>query len=142
MPLPFRDNAEKIVPGSIVNVANPLSSSGKVTGPHWFIIIQNPRRGDGSVLGIGCTSSFYSDSLNPKVHLAIPYAPHGHPATGFRKPTVACADWAYPIRLTEDGIDFDWEIAADNREFRYLPLAELRKLVQMFEAIRKGGSKR
>jgi hypothetical protein len=138
----YRADASLLVPGSIVRLRNPLSSSGKPTGPHWFVILDAPAvlaAHAPELTGIGCTSTFRDDWFDARRHLRIPHAakPNGHSMTGFTVPTLACVDWTHPIPVRIDGFQFDVEVDVDDDDARVLPVADLVKLKALFDSWEK-----
>lgn len=138
----YRADASLLVPGSNVRLRNPLSSSGKPTGPHWFVILDAPAvlaAHAPELTGIGCTSTFRDDWFDARRHLRIPHAakPNGHSMTGFTVPTLACVDWTHPIPVRIDGFQFDVEVYVDDDDARVLPVADLVKLKALFDSWEK-----
>jgi hypothetical protein len=116
--LPYSADATRLSPGSIVKIEQPLSSSGKPTYPHFFIVLDipdQPKPGDVIRL-VGISSRIAPDDVDPARHVVMKWLARkgGDPDTGFDKPCHACADFPHRL-IVVAGNHFAAEVAAEHR---------------------------
>jgi hypothetical protein len=130
----------KLRAGSIVKVQAPLSSSGKPTYPHFFIVLsipESPKVGD-LIRVAGVTSRISPSSAKPDRHVAMRWLNRrgGDPQTGFNVPCYACADFLNRLPIYA-GASFALEVAAED-EGRFIRDDKLQTLVAMVNALTRG----
>ena len=116
--MPYIADATRLTPGTIVKIEHPLSSSGKPTYPHFFIVLSvpdQPKPGDVIWL-IGVSSRIAPNHADPARHVAMKWLARkgGDPETGFDKPCHARADFLHRLTVTA-GSRFPVEVEAEHR---------------------------
>jgi uncharacterized protein (DUF433 family) len=116
--LPYSADATQLDPGSIVKVERPVSSSGKPTYPHFFIVLTIPDRmkvGDLIPL-VGISSRIDSKSSDPAKHIAMKWLARrgGDPETGLERRCYACVDFTHALEVHR-GNEFPLEVAAEHQ---------------------------
>ena len=111
-------DASRLEAGSIVRIENPVSSSGRATHGHYFIIVFIPAsiRPGSLILLVGVSSSVPRTSLDPARHVAMKWLarPGGDPETGFSRLCHACVDFTHVLEVYA-GEQFTLEVAAEHR---------------------------
>ena len=139
-------DARRLQAGSIVKVEKPLSSSGKPTYPHFFIVLSIP---DNLLPGeliplVGISSRIDSKSTDPAKHVAMKWLNRkgGDPETGFDLPCHACMDFTHVLEIYE-GTHFPTEVAADHSG-KFIRAEKLQTVVATMNAWarRKSGNRR
>ena len=128
--------AQRITPGAIVKIERPLSSSGKPTTPHFFVVLtgpEQPNEGDFFFL-MGVSSRIDPKSADPARHVSMKWLNRkgGDPETGFTKPCFACADFTHvlPVR---SGKTYKVEVEAEYAG-KYISPDKLQALVAVMNA--------
>jgi hypothetical protein len=129
-------DATRLTPGSIVKIERPVSSSGKPTYPHFFIVVfvpDQPKPGDVIRL-VGVSSRIGSSDVDPAKHVAMKWLARkgGDPETGFDKPCHACADFLCRLIVTS-GSSFPIEVEAEYRG-KYIRADKLQAVVATVNA--------
>jgi hypothetical protein len=109
-------DAARLRSGSIVKVEKPLSSSGRPTYPHFFIVLTVPesiKPGD-EILLVGISSRIDPRSADPAKHIAMKWNARkgGDPETGFSRPSYASVDFTYVLQVYR-GETFQLEVEAE-----------------------------
>jgi len=109
-------NASRLRAGSIIKLESPLSSTGKPTYPHFFVVVWIPvlpKPGD-SIRLVGVSSSIPPYSIDPARHVAMKWLGRrgGDPETGFTRPCHACVDFTQKLTVYE-GKTYQAEVAAE-----------------------------
>lgn len=103
--------------GSIIKLESPLSSTGKPTYPHFFVVVWIPvmaKPGDAIRL-VGVSSGIPPDSVDPARHVAMKWLGRrgGDPETGFTRPCHTCVDFSQRITVYA-GTTYPAEVAAEH----------------------------
>ena len=110
-------DARRLQPGSIVKVEKPLSSSGKPTYPHFFIVLSVPNEINPGMLIplVGISSRIDSNSAAPAKHVVMKWLGRrgGDPETGFISLCHACMDFTHILEVYA-GSQFPVEVAAEH----------------------------
>jgi hypothetical protein len=129
--LSYFADATQLQPGSIVRVEMSLSSSGKPTYPHFFIVLDVPDLvQSGSIIPlIGISSRIESKSADPAKHVSMKWLNRkgGDPETGFDKPCHACMDFTHILTIYKGNI-FHLEVAAEY-QWKFIKADKLRTVV-------------
>ena len=134
-------DATHLEPGSIVRVEQPLSSSGKLTYPHFFIVLLIPehvKAGD-MIPCVGISSRVDPKSADPAKHVAMKWLNRrgGDPETGFTTPCFACMDFTH-VLVVRAGSRYALEVAAEDSG-RFIRADKLHTVVATMNAwTRKG----
>ena len=99
----FECDASALRPGSIVLIEKPLSSSGRPTYPHYFVVMHVPEPlnvGD-RVPCLGITSRVPDEAFDPEQHVSMRWLNRksGDPATGLSKPSVATVNFRHTLTV-------------------------------------------
>ena len=113
----YSADATRLEPGSIVKVEKPLSSSGRPTYPHFFIVLSLPdeiKAGDIIPL-VGISSRIDANGADPAKYVAMKWLNRkgGDPETGFTSPCHACMDFTH-VLVVYTGRRFSLEVAAEH----------------------------
>jgi hypothetical protein len=115
MQIPYIADATQLEAGSIIGIERPLSSAGKPTYPHLFVVLTIP---DPLIIGVGIPLVGISSRINPKSadparHVAMKWLARkgGDPETGLDRPCYACVDFMHGLHVYS-GTTFDLEVAA------------------------------
>jgi len=114
----FIADASKLRHGSIVEIQNPLSSSGASTHRHFFVVVRLPKNlkvGD-KIFLVGISSSVSPENIDPALHVAMKWLgrPGGDPQTSLSKPCFACVNFTHLLEVYA-GDDFPLEVRAEFR---------------------------
>jgi hypothetical protein len=138
--LGYTADAARLEPGSIVKIEKPLSSSGKPTYPHFFVVLSVPHRpqpGD-SIPLVRISSRVDPASVDPAKHVAMKWLNRkgGDPETGFQLQCFACMDFTHILTVYK-GDRFAAEVHAEYSG-RFVRAEKLQILVATMNAwIRK-----
>jgi hypothetical protein len=130
----YRCDAAKLEPGSIVKVEKPLSSTGRTTHPHYFVVLQTPempKAGDLiPLLGISSTLT----ATDPQRHVAMKWLRRrgGDPDTGFDRPSFACVDFMHVLEVRK-GTDFPLEVTA-SFQGKFISVEKLQAVIALKNA--------
>jgi len=121
-------------PGAIVRVEKPLSSTGRVTHPHYFVVLFTPdtlRVGDLIPL-VGVSSTV--TAADPRRHVIMKWLRRrgGDPDTGFDRPCYACVDFMHVLEVRQ-GRECALEVAAAF-EGRFVSAEKLQTIVALKNA--------
>jgi hypothetical protein len=115
--LAYFADATRLESGSIIKIEKPISSSGKPTYPHFFVVLSVPDTIiPGNVIPlVGISSRVASKSANPKRHISMKWLNRsgGDPETGLDKPCYACVEFSYLLEVYR-GSKFSLEVAAEH----------------------------
>jgi hypothetical protein len=115
-------------------VEKPLSSTGRATHPHYFVVLGVPDRlrpGDLIPL-LGITSRILN--ADPRRHVLMKWLGRrgGDPDTGFDRPCYACVDFMHVLEV-QNGTTFPLEVAA-LYEGRFISAEKLQTIVALKNA--------
>jgi hypothetical protein len=130
----YRADATSLEAGSIVKVERPLSSTGRSTHPHYFVMLFVPdtlRVGDLIPL-VGISSSI--PIPDPRRHVMMKWLRRrgGDPDTGFDRPCHACVDFMHVLEVRQ-GEEFALEVVAAF-EGRFVSAEKLQTIVALKNA--------
>jgi hypothetical protein len=115
--LAYIADATRLEAGSIVRVEKPLSSSGRPTYPHFFVILAMPEelKAGVKIPLVGVSSRIDPNSADPARHVPMKWLRRkgGDPETGFTSPCHACVDFTHVLTVYV-GEQFASEVAAEH----------------------------
>ena len=114
-------DASLLRPGSIVRVEHPLSSSGRPTYPHDFIVVLIPRplQVGSRIPLVGVSKIIDPSTADPAKHVEMKWLNRrgGDPDTGFTIRCHACMDFKHVLDVYR-GTQYPLEVKAEfNRRF-------------------------
>jgi hypothetical protein len=132
-----RSNASLLRPGSIVKIENPISSSGRPTYAHYFIVLSIPEPLEvGSIIPlVGVSKIIDPAAADPAKHVQMKWLNRkgGDPQTGFNTRCYACADFTHFLEV-QKGTSFPFEVQAAY-EGRFIQGDRLQTVVAMMNAL-------
>lgn len=138
--MPYAADASRLRPGSIVKVESPTSSSGKVTYPHFFVVlyVPEPVRVGARIPLVGISSRIGAESADPSLHVAMKWSNRkgGDPETGLSKPSFACVDFAHFLTI-KAGEEFDFEVDAEYRS-KFVKADKMQTIIALANAWARG----
>ena len=113
----FIADAQLLKAGSIIQIENPLGTTGRATHAHFFVVVSRPailQVGD-TIFTVGVSSTILRDSFDHRFHIPMKWLARkgGDPETGFDRPCYAIFDFIHILTVVK-GSAFPPQVAAQH----------------------------